>query len=549
MPEWFEKVTVGDQLDRIAARYGEREALSFKGQRWTFRQLQADSDRAARGLIQCGVSPGDKVALWLTNCPEWLHIQYAVAKIGAILVPINTRFRTSDLEYVLRQSDSSILITTDNSGPVRYLNMVRELLPDLENRAKGKALQSAIFPTLQEVISVSETAYPGTLRWSDVVTSGKTVPGETLQVRQQAVDPDDTMIIMYTSGTTGFPKGVMHSHNILRNVTDQANRMGVRPTDVTLMYLPLFHAFGFYEGAIMMIITGSRQILMDIFDVSESLRLIESERVTMIHGFDTHFQDLADHPDCRNTDRSSLRVGILAAGLPSSESVARRSQGHLGATVSGWGMTEAGVGATLGYPTDSEDDRCTTSGDALPGYEFKIVDPDTGKTIPHGTPGELCCRSYGVMQGYYQKPEETAQAIDDDGWLHSGDMATMREDGTVRFLGRYKEMLKVGGENVDPTEIEALLLAHPAVNQVKVVGIPDARLQEVACACVVLAEGAHVEPNDLLALCKGKVASFKIPQHVLFRKDYPMTSSGKVQKFRLSELCIEELELSHRRSL
>jgi fatty-acyl-CoA synthase len=543
MPDWFEKVTVGEQLDRIVARYGPREAITFKGRRWTFQQLKEDTDAAARGLIQCGVRPGDKVMLWLTNCPEWLHIQYAVAKIGAVLVPVNTRFRTSDLDYVLRQSDSSTLITTDQSGPVGYLDMVRALIPNLDTSADANALQVDAFPELRRVITVCETAYPGTLRWRDVVTSGTVVSTEDLQMRQQAVDPDDTMLIMYTSGTTGFPKGVMHNHNILRNVTDEANRMAVRSTDITLMYLPLFHAFGLYEGAMMLILTGSRQILMDVFDVGEALRLIESEQVTMIHGFDTHFQDLADHPDCERTDRSSLRTGILAAGLPSTEPVARRAQGRLGTTVSGWGMTEVGVGAALGYPTDSEDDRCAASGAPLPGYEFKIIDPETGDPVPYGTPGELCCRGYGVMQGYYKKPEETVKAIDAAGWLHSGDMATMREDGTIRFLGRYKEMLKVGGENVDPVEIEALLLRHPAVNQVKVVGVPDARLQEVACACVVLEEGAQVEPGDLLALCKGKIASFKVPRHVLFRKEYPMTSSGKVQKFRLSELCIEELGL------
>jgi fatty-acyl-CoA synthase len=459
-------------------------------------------------------------------------------------VPVNTRFRTSDLDYVLRQSDSSTLITTDHAGPVGYLDMVRELIPDLDANPDANALQVEAFPELRRVITVCESAYPGTLRWRDVVASGAAVAPEALLARQRAVDPDDTMLIMYTSGTTGFPKGVMHSHNIQRNVIDEANRMAVRSTDTTLMYLPLFHAFGLYEGAMMLILTGSRQILMDVFDVGEALRLIESEQVTMIHGFDTHFQDLADHPDCERTDRSSLRVGILAAGLPSTEPVARRAQGRLGMTVSGWGMTEVGVGASLGYPTDSEDDRCAASGAPLPGYEFKIVDPDTGEPVPYGTPGELCCRGYAVMQGYYKKPEETAKAIDAEGWLHSGDMATMREDGTLRFLGRYKEMLKVGGENVDPVEIEALLLAHPAVHQVKVVGVPDARLREVACACVVLKEGAQVEPDALLALCQGKIASFKIPRHVLFRKEYPMTSSGKVQKFRLSELCIEELGLS-----
>ncbi len=391
---------------------------------------------------------------------------------------------------------------------------------------------------------VSEPAYPGTLRWAHVVAAGDAVSAATLQTRQQAVDPDDTTLIMYTSGTTGFPKGVMHNHNILRNVVDEANRMAVRPTDVTLIYLPLFHAFGLYEGALMTIVTGSRQILMDVFDPGEALRLIACEHVTMMHGFDTHFQDLADHPACEHTDRSSLRTGIFAAGLPSSEPVARRAQHRLCGTVSGWGMTEVGVGAALGYPTDSEDDRCAASGAALPGYEFKVIDPETGQPVPYGTPGELCCRGYCLMQGYYKKPEETAQAIDAEGWLHSGDMATMREDGTIRFLGRYKEMLKVGGENVDPVEIEALLLPHPAVNQVKVIGVPDARMQEVACACVVLESGAQVEPEALLALCRGKVASFKIPRHVLFRKDYPMTSSGKVQKFKLRELCLEELGLT-----
>jgi fatty-acyl-CoA synthase len=543
MPEWFEKVTIGAQLDRIAARFGVREALMFEGKRWTFRQLQEETDRAARGLIACGVQPGDKVSLWLLNCPEWLHIQFAVAKIGAVLVPINTRFRTTDLEYVLRQSDSTTLITVDHSGPVGYLDMVRELVPELDACDEPSQLRTDAFPALRRVILVSEQSHVGTLRWQDVVASGNNVSVEELKARQHAVDPDDTAVIMYTSGTTGFPKGVMHNHNMLRNVIDEANRMAVKPTDVTLMYLPLFHAFGLYEGALMMILTGSRQVLTAQFDPGEALRLIASEQVTMMHGFDTHFQDIMDHPDCARTERSSLRTGILAAGLPSTEPVARRTQQLLCGTVSGWGMTEVGVGAALGFPTDSEDDRCSASGMALPGYELQIIDPDTGATVPYDTPGELCCRGYGVMQGYYNKPEETAQAIDAEGWLHSGDMATMRADGTIRFLGRYKEMLKVGGENVDPVEIEAILLQHPAVNQVKVVGVPEPRLHEVACACVILEPGVQVEPDELLALCKGKIASFKIPRHVLFRKEYPMTSSGKVQKFKLSEECIEDLGL------
>jgi fatty-acyl-CoA synthase len=419
--------------------------------------------------------------------------------------------------------------------------MVRELLPELDTYEAPQSLRSATFPELRRVILVSAQSYPGMRRWQDVVAAGDAVPDDALTARQQAVDPDGTALIMYTSGTTGFPKGVMHNHNLLRNVTDEANRMAVRPSDAILMYLPLFHAFGLYEGSLMSIVTGARQVLMAQFDPGEALRLIASEKITLMHGFDTHFQDITDHPDCLQTDRSSLRTGLLAAGLASSAPIARRAQQRLCPTVSGWGMTEVGVGAALGFPGDTEDDRCLASGVPLPGYAFKIIDPETGGTVPCGTPGELCCRGYGVMQGYYKKPEETSKALDPQGWLHSGDMATMREDETIRFLGRYKDMLKVGGENVDPVEIEALLLQHPAVNQVKVVGVPDPRLQEVACACVVLEAGRHVTAEELLALCRGKIASFKIPRYVLFRKAYPMTSSGKVQKFKLREDCLNAL--------
>lgn len=544
MGDWFEEVTLGETLDRAAARFSTREALMFAGRRWNFQELKADCDRAARGLLHCGIQPGENVSLWLPNRPEWLHAMFAVAKVGAVLVPINTRFRVHDLEYVLRQSDSTTLITVDRSGPIGYLDMVRELIPELGACPDPQALRTAAFPALRRVIVVSTQAYPGTLRWDDVVASENAIPAEHLHARQRAVDPDATTLIMYTSGTTGFPKGVMHNHNVLRNVTDEANRMAVRATDVILMYLPLFHAFGLYEGPLMSVITGARQVLMEQFDPGAALGLIASERVTLMHGFDTHFHDVMTHPDCAQTERSSLRLGILAAGLASSAPVARQAQRLLCPTVSGWGMTEVGVGATLGYPTDTEDDRCLASGAALPGYEFKIIDPATGHTLPPDAPGELCCRGFGVMQGYYKKPAETAQTIDPQGWLHSGDMATMRQDGTIRFLGRYKEMLKIGGENVDPVEVEALLLQHPAVSQVKVVGVPDARLQEVACACVILRPGAQVEPEALLASCRGQIASFKMPRHVLFMKEYPMTSSGKVQKFKLRDMSLEALGMA-----
>jgi fatty-acyl-CoA synthase len=313
---------------------------------------------------------------------------------------------------------------------------------------------------------------------------------------------------------------------------------------VILMYLPLFHCFGLYEGPLMSMVTGARMVLTTLFDPAEALALIAQEKATLLYGFDTHFHDLMHHPTCATTDLRSLRTGLLAAGMASSEPVARQAQGLLCPTLTGWGMTEVGVGGLLSFLDSSEDDRCLGSGWPLPGYEFRVIDPTTGQSLAPGTMGELCTRGYGVMQGYYKKPQETAKAIDAEGWLHTGDMAIMSDDGMVRFLGRYKEILKVGGENVDPVEVEAFLLQHPAVNQVQIVGVPDARLNEVGAACVVVNPGVNVVAADLMEFCRGKLASFKIPRHVLFVKEFPMTSSGKVQKFRLRELAMEELKIA-----
>lgn len=544
MSRWCEKITFGEALDRAVERFGDREALMFQDQRWSFAQLQADCDRAARALIQAGVRPGDKVTLWLMNRPEFVHILFAVAKVGAVLVPANTRFRTRDIEYLLRQSDSTTLITADRSGPIDYLAMIRELLPDLHSAPDPRNLQTTAFPELRRVIVLSDQRHSGALSWSDLLRAGESVAREELDARQRAVGPDDTAIILYTSGTTGFPKGVMHNHDPLRIVMDHANRMAVRPQDVILMYLPLFHSFGLHEGPWMSIVSGARMVLMEQFDAGEALRLIESEKASLIHGFDTHFRDLMDHPNCLQTDRASLRTGLLAAGLASSEPTARRAQQLLCHTVSAWGMTEVGAGVTLGRLTDTEDERCLRSGVPLPGYYYKVVDPESGKGVPFGTPGELLCNGYGVMQGYYQKPEETAKVLDADGWFHSGDMCILYEDETIRFLGRFKDMLKVGGENVDPAEVEALLLAHPAVSRVVVVGVPDPRLSEVPCACVVLNPGAEVTADSLTGHLRGQVASFKIPRHVLFVDELPMTASGKIQKFKLREMCLQQLGLS-----
>ena len=497
----------------------------------------------ARALINLGIRPGDKVSLWMPNRAEWLFLFGAVAKIGAILVPINTRFRTGDMEYLVNHSDSAALILMDQSGPVNYLDMLREVAPEVDH-GDAANLRPAAFPALRNVIIVGDARPAGVIGWDAMVAGADEVPASELAQREAGVSPDDTFLLMYTSGTTGFPKGVMHCHNPIRTITDAANRMGMSSRDVILMYLPLFHCFGLYEGPLMSWVTGARVVLTTMFDAGETLGLIESEQATVMNGFDAHFYDLCHHPDVDRTDRSSLRTILLAVGMASSEPVARLAQEKFCPTLSAWGMTEVGVGATRTFLDAPIDDRCVESGHPLPGYEFKVIDPDTGEMLPPSTMGELCVRGYATMQGYYKRPEATAEAIDGEGWFHTGDVATIRDDGSVRFLGRYKDLLKVGGENVDPTEVEAFLLEHPAVSKAQVIGVPDPRLAEVACACVVVEPGQAITDADLDAFCRGKMASFKIPRHLLVVDDYPMTSSGKVQKYLLRQMAAEQLGLA-----
>ena len=540
MGEWFEKSTVGLLPGWAASAFGEREALCFAGRRWSFRELAEDVDRAARGLMALGVQPGEKVSLWLNNRPEFIHLMFAVIKIGAVLIPVNTRLRANDVDYVLKQSNSGTLIAEERSGPVDYLAMVHELLPDLPE-ADPAALAFPAYPDLHRVILFAEGPRPGTLHWPELLRMAERVSPQALAERAAAVSPDDTAYIMYTSGTTGFPKGVMHTHAIIRNVTDRVNRLAITPDDVILMYLPLFHVFGFGEGPLVSLVSGARQVLTATFDAEECLDLIQRERVTLVHGFDLHFRDLMLSQERKPRDVSSLRTGLLAAGMHNSTAIARKTQQTLMPTVSCFGMSECGVGAGLSHLNSTEEQRCESSGYPAPGYEFRIIDPETGEQLHTGVPGEILVRGYMLMQGYYNKPEETARAIDAEGWLHSGDMGLLRADGCLRFMGRYKDMLKVGGENVDPMEVESFLLEHPGVRDAAVVGYPDERLGEVAVA-FVRPEPEHAPtPEELIAHCRGRIAGFKVPRHVLFVEEFPMTGSGKVRKVDLRELALVQV--------
>jgi fatty-acyl-CoA synthase len=522
----------GDLADAIAARLPDREGLVYGPARYSFREVAERIDEAARRLIAAGVGHGEHVALWLNNCDDWIFIAFGLQKIGAVLVPINTRFRSRDLAYVLAQSDSDFLITHDRSGPIDYAAMVREAvsLP-----AEGAAVADPRFPRLRRVILLGEAPQPGTVDWAALAAPAAAVSADALAARAGAVDPRATAFIMYTSGTTGFPKGVVRTHALIANVAERAALMAITADDTILNYLPLFHAFGLSEGAWMSLVTGARQIVTRAFEPAESLDLVEREKVTIIHGFEAHMKGLAEEQEARPRDLRTLRTGIFAAGMLSATPVVRRGMRALAPirNVSGYGMTETWLGVSLSSLDDDETHRSEASGWPGKSFELRIVDDATGDVLGPGATGELQVRGAAVMTEYYKKPAETAATFSADGWFRTGDAAMWLPDGCLRFLGRYKDMLKVGGENVDPMETEGLLLEHPDVEQVAVVGLPDERLGEVAVAYVQRRRDSALTADDVMTHCRGKVASFKLPRHVVFIDAFPMTESGKIRKAEL----------------
>ncbi|MFP6749076.1 MAG: AMP-binding protein [Alphaproteobacteria bacterium] len=539
-PPWDETTTLAD-LPRLAAeRWGGREPLSFRDERQSFADISARTDQVARGLIAAGVGVGERVGVWLNNCSEWIHLLFAIARIGAIQVPINTRFRTADAAYVIAQAECSTLITHDTSGPIDYWAMVREMVPDDERRRDG-AVRAKKFPDLKRIIIKTADAGAGapfgTQAWAEVAQNGDDGLNGELQRRAAAVRRADPAFIMYTSGTTGFPKGVVRGHGFLRNQTDRVRILGTTARDVVYNYLPLFHIFGYLDGPMLSMATGNRQILTETFDPEACLDAIEAEGVTQISGFETHVKALIEAQERRPRDLSSLRTGTFGVGTASAVPVYRKALEVLAPLwpIAAYGMTEIGGNACLSFLDSTAEQACETSGHPCDGFEFRVIDPETGEDQPLEVPGEIIIKSYNLMLGYYDKPEETAQCYDADGWFHSGDMGYLRADGFLRFLGRYKDMLKIGGDNVDPLEVEAYLQGHPDVAEVSVIGHPDERLTEVAVAFVVAKAGCHPGEDEILGFCRGKIASFKIPRHVLFLPELPMTSTGKVRKTELRD--------------
>lgn len=516
---------MGDLPGEAARLWGDREALVFGDQRWTHAEFAVEVDRVARGLIGIGVQPGEKVGIWMTNRPEWLFLMYAVPAVGAVTVPMNTRYRAEDAQYAVDQSDTSTLVFNDRSGPVDYSAMVREVRDS--------------WSKVRRLVVLGDDRPDGSLGWEEMLAAGGDVDDRTLAARADAVAADDPMIIIYTSGTTSRPKGAVHDHSVLRNVAERVQMHGVTCTDVHAGYLPLFHAFGYTEVALFTILTGGTTVLFESFDADEVLDAAEREGITLLHGFDTHWGDFLRANQERARDLR-VRMGTLAAGQESSTPVARRVQEELCPTVSGWGMSEVWTACVVGHITNTVEQRTEASGYPMLDVELRVIDPETGDDLLGGEPGELLCRSYTTMLGYHGKPDETAEALDADGWMHSGDLARMRPDGHVVFMGRLKDMLKVGGENVSPAEVEGYLRDVDGVVDIAVVGYPDPRLAEVPVAYVIRAEGSDLSDADLIERCRGRIASFKIPRHVLFVDELPSTPSGKVRKVELRERALAD---------
>jgi fatty-acyl-CoA synthase len=408
--------------------------------------------------------------------------------------------------------------------------MLMDTMPRIERTADG--LQIDGYPDLRRVIVVGETRVAHGTPWEDLIARGARISDADLAARAAAVDPESLMMICYTSGTTDHPKGVMHSHRPIRNTHERAQLIGYTAHDVHMNYLPLFHIYAFSEIAMMCVLTGARHVLMDVFDADRALDLAEREGATVLHGFEAHWLDLLN-AQARKPRTLAVRIGTLPSGVESTSPIAAQVQDVFCPTVSGFGMSETWAFVSCSHPSHTREQRVHTSGYPMNDYEFRVVDPATGRDQPVDVPGELLVRGYAVTTGYWDKPEATHEALDAEGWLHSGDMARIREDGHVVFMGRYKDMLKVGGENVSPAEVEAYLRVMPEVQDAAVVACPDPRLAEVPVAFVILEQGQQVGGDTLVARMKGKIASYKIPRHVIFVDGFPMTSSGKIRKVEL----------------
>lgn len=542
------EITMGQLLDMQAERYPNHEAVvyPFENVRWTYSEFCDRVNRIARGLIRIGVKKGQHVAVWATNVPEWLLAQFALAKVGAVLVTVNTNYKIFELEYLLRQSDSTTLIMTRGFKDLDYVQIINQLCPELKDCEPGQ-LNSSKLPYLKNVIYIGNESYSGMYNFNDLYRFAEDVPPERLKQVEESLSPHDVVNMQYTSGTTGFPKGVMLTHyNIINNGAAVADCMKLTYKDRLCIPVPFFHCFGCVLGVMACVTKGATMVPLDHFNPIKVMEAVQAEKCTALHGVPTMFISILENSRFKEFDFSSLRTGIMA-GAPCPINVMRRviDEMNMKEITIAYGLTEASPVITQTRVDDPIELRVSTVGRPLPGVEVRIVDPETGMDVPPGVQGELLARGYGIMKGYYKMEEATAAAIDSEGWLHTGDMAVMDENGYCKITGRIKDMIIRGGENIYPREIEEFLYTHPAVKDVQVVGVPDEKYGEEVMAYIILKDNLESYPTEeeIIEFVRNGLSRFKCPKYVRFVDSYPMTANGKVQKYKLREMAIEELNL------
>ncbi|MCE2612278.1 AMP-binding protein [Flavobacteriaceae bacterium D16] len=539
--------TIGDKFDEIVSLFPDNDALIVHHQnvKWTYQQLQEQVNVCAKALIASGINKGDRVGIWSSNRCEWTVLQFATAKAGAILVNINPSYRIHELEYALNQSGCKMLVIADKFKYSNYEKMIMELAPEIAHAKIGQ-LHATILPELTTVISLSDTPPQGMLSWSLFMEKSKECSTEMLEKRQAALSFDDPINIQYTSGTTGFPKGATLSHhNILNNAYFVARTMEFSDKDRVIIPVPLYHCFGMVLGNLGCLTHGACMIYpSEGFEPLAVLEAVSREKATALYGVPTMFIAELEHPEFDRFDLSSLRTGIMA-GSPCPVEVMKKvhSLMHMKDVQIGYGMTEISPVCTqtkMGTPLEKQ---ISTVGQVHPHLEVKIIDPETGLTAPLGTTGELCARGYSVMLGYWNNEDQTKSTIDSARWIHTEDLATMDEEGYVNIVGRIKDMIIRGGENIYPKEIEEFLFTHPKVSEVMVIGVPDIKYGEAVMAWVKLKEGEKSSEEELTEYCKGNIAHFKVPKYFKFTERFPMTVTGKVRKIEMRQISIRELGL------
>lgn len=504
------------QLPREAARaWGDRKALVYKDRSWTYRDFETEVQGAAAALLAAGVRPGERVALWLPNSPELQFLLFAVTRIGAVAVPLNTRYKSMDLRYALQLSECVMVVGASQAGPVDLDAVLVAAVADGRPAA------------LRHIVMIGGSRLSDYLPWSAFLDAGRPYVADNLEPQIRFTD---TAMMLFTSGTTGQPKGVLLNHAGLRLCHDRAKILQMNEHDVQLTYLPLFHIYAFGYSVLMSFMAGAMQILMETFKGDDALKLIEQHRVTVMHGFEAHFSDMLAAQRRSSHDVSSLRISSFASGSESAVELARQVQDELCETSSSYGLTETWGGISISPPGATLSQRCEASGLPQPGIEVRIVDPVSGHVLPNNTVGEIQVRSYALFTGYHGDPAATRAAMDEGGWFRTGDAGLLRDDGYMRCVARYKDILKVGGENVAPAEIEGLLTQIPGVRAAAVIGQKHERLQEVPVAFVIADGDSRPSETEIIEYFRGKIANFKIPSRVFFVEELPMTPTGKIQK-------------------